>query len=233
MISIPKFLKNNNLEMVIIITMFTALVISAARFFMPIADYTLLLKLIYGDLYSSGFDKQNIEIKNLIDFHILISIIYIGLFIHQFSVYLRRNYKNIHRLVGYIFVLTAILSAFSGLLIALIEPFGGKAESILSIFTFIWFVFCLYLSIRLARTSRYVNHRAWMLRSFAIPVSAIFMRIPFSLSFLIFERGNPSDFIVSAIITHITVILFIEIYIIKNKELKFFFRNLSLHQWKR
>ncbi|MGH8050319.1 MAG: DUF2306 domain-containing protein [Arenimonas sp.] len=95
----------------------------------------------------------------------------------QFSKSIRRNYPQIHRRVGRIYVIDILLiTGPAGLLMSFFA--NGDTGSQLAFFTLsvLWWYFT-FQAWRAALARDFSRHRAYMLRSFALTMSAITLRI--------------------------------------------------------
>jgi uncharacterized membrane protein len=105
----------------------------------------------------------------------------------QFSAKLRARNMGLHRLIGKIYVVSALLSSFSGFYIALFADGGLWASLGFSILGVIWFCTTLmaYLTIR---NKQLINHQILMVYSYAACFAAVTLRI--WLPILIAVIGN-------------------------------------------
>lgn len=104
--------------------------------------------------------------------------------ITQFSNYLLSQQKNLHRLLGKIYIGNIFfINAPVGLVLALYANGGLVAKSAFVVLDLLWFAFTLiaFVEIRRKNISR---HREFMIRSYALTLSAITFRLlkPFLLA---------------------------------------------------
>jgi uncharacterized membrane protein len=95
----------------------------------------------------------------------------------QFSTFMRSRYPRIHRGVGYVYIIDILLiTGPAGLLMAFYA--NGGLSSRLGFFTLsvLWWYFT-YRAWRAAIARDFSKHRAYMLRSYALTLSAITLRI--------------------------------------------------------
>lgn len=91
--------------------------------------------------------------------------------------WLRQRHRNVHRVAGRIYVFAGVLPAgLSALAISVITPFGPAAQTSNLMMAPLWLLFT-YNGYRTARQRRFVDHRKWMIRSFALTMSIITNRI--------------------------------------------------------
>lgn len=94
----------------------------------------------------------------------------------QFSAWLRRRYPLLHRRMGYLYVATVLLAAGpTGLIIGIHANGGWSSQLAFCLLAVLWIVFTA-LAWQNARRKRWAAHRRWMLRSFALALSAITLR---------------------------------------------------------
>lgn len=95
----------------------------------------------------------------------------------QFSNKLLKRNKKVHRTIGYIYVLTVLLlAAPSGLVIGWHANGGRVAILFFSMLAVLWFWFTLK-ALLTARKGQYKLHKQYMMRSFALALSAITLRL--------------------------------------------------------
>lgn len=89
----------------------------------------------------------------------------------------RQRHPVIHRYVGRTYVFAGVLPAgLTGLVIGALTPFGPVLAVSNVMLALLWLAFTA-TGYRMARQRRYVEHRRWMLRSFALTFSIITNRI--------------------------------------------------------
>jgi uncharacterized membrane protein YozB (DUF420 family) len=124
--------------------------------------------------------------------HVYSSIIVIVLGVSQFSKTIRNHFSIIHKLngKGYI-LLTLLIASPSGLIMAFHANGGLVSQISFSILSILWFIFTLiaYLSIK---KGNYKKHRDFMIRSYALTLSAISLRL-FKYGIVFFYELPPMD----------------------------------------
>lgn len=109
--------------------------------------------------------------------HILFSIISLAVGLTQFSHYILRKYKKLHRYIGYAYVIDVlVLAGPSGLGMAFYANGTIWAKTSFVILALLWIVFTA-LAYRKALQKDFVSHRNWMVRSYALTLSAITLRL--------------------------------------------------------
>lgn len=109
--------------------------------------------------------------------HVYSSIIVILLGLTQFSKTIRNQFSLIHKLNGITYILlTLLIASPSGLVMAYHANGGLISQISFSILSILWFVFTLkaYQSIK---NKEYQKHRDFMIRSYALTLSAISLRL--------------------------------------------------------
>ena len=109
--------------------------------------------------------------------HVYSSILVIIAGITQFSKTLRRQFSYIHKLSGKIYVLLIlVLASPSGFIMALHSNGNNSTHISFCILSILWFFFTLkaYLSIK---KGNYQQHKNFMIRSYALTLSAISLRL--------------------------------------------------------
>ena len=101
-------------------------------------------------------------------------VLFSGLFL--FSKWVLKNLPRLHRFFGKLYVgLVLLLSAPSGLIMALHANGGTLAKIAFVLLTFLWWWFT-YLGYITARRKDFNAHKNWMARSYALTFSAITLR---------------------------------------------------------
>jgi uncharacterized membrane protein len=108
--------------------------------------------------------------------HVFTAIAVLPAGVTQFSKYIRKHYRNLHRGAGYIYAVAVVLLAGpSGLVIGIYANGGISSQVAFCLLAVLWmyFTFKAVTSIRARKTD---EHRRWMIRSFALALSAITLR---------------------------------------------------------
>lgn len=94
-----------------------------------------------------------------------------------FSNYILRKYPKMHRYLGKLYVgLVLLVSAPSGLVMAYYANGGWIAQTSFVILSVLWWWFT-YQGYRTARKLDFQAHKKWMMRSFALTLSAVTLRL--------------------------------------------------------
>ncbi|ADD41278.1 DUF2306 domain-containing protein [Stackebrandtia nassauensis] len=108
--------------------------------------------------------------------------------------WLRARKPKWHRISGRVYVFVGVLPAgLSALVIGAITPFGPVAAASSLIMAPLWLVFT-FTGYRMARQRRFVEHRRWMIRSFALTMSIVLNRFLGAAATITLLRYKDSDF---------------------------------------
>jgi len=109
--------------------------------------------------------------------HILCSIFSLVAGITQFSDYILRKHKKLHKAMGYIYVIDVLcIAGPSGLIMAFYANGTNVAKSSFVLLSALWIVCTSIAIIKILQKNREA-HRAWMIRSYALTLSAISLRL--------------------------------------------------------
>ena len=108
--------------------------------------------------------------------HVLTSVFVLLAGFTQFSTRIIQHYPYVHRLVGRMYVIVILgLSGPAGFLLAIKANGGWSSQLAFSLLAVLWWIFT-YLAWRKIVVRDVPAHRAFMLRSFALTLSAITLR---------------------------------------------------------
>jgi uncharacterized membrane protein len=94
----------------------------------------------------------------------------------QFIARFRSRHSGLHRIVGRLYVAGCLLGAFGGLPLALGSTAGPVASSGFAVLAVLWFATTTLGWLR-AIQGRIAEHRQWMLRSWALTMGAVTLRL--------------------------------------------------------
>lgn len=94
----------------------------------------------------------------------------------QFLARFRSRRSGLHRLVGRIYVAGCVAGGISGIPLALGSTAGPVAAAGFGTLAFVW-LYVTWRGWRLAVARRFEEHSAWMLRSWALTMAAVTLRI--------------------------------------------------------
>lgn len=119
--------------------------------------------------------------------HVFASILVLPAGFTQFS----KNWK-LHRSVGRLYAyVTLLLAGPSGLIIALYANGGWSSRLAFCLLALLW-IFFTAMGVKTARQRNFNAHRRWMLRSFALALSAITLRA-WKLALVLAFHPRPMD----------------------------------------
>jgi hypothetical protein len=165
-----KFKRPLNVLLLLLLTVFSALMIQLSLpYFTTRYDVDFLLtkqKIIHIKHWRYSFYT-----------HITFSIFALIAGFTQFSKYLIQKKKIVHRLMGYIYVTDILLIAGpSGLIMSFYSNGTGVAKTSFILLSSLWMIFTGIALLRV-RSGDFISHRNWMIRSYALTLSAISLRL--------------------------------------------------------
>lgn len=102
----------------------------------------------------------------------------------QFSSRLRARFRTLHRWIGRTYVVSCMVGGVAGFVLALGASTGPISKLGFGSLAIFWLV-TTSLAWRRAMQGRFVEHRVWMIRSFALTFAAVTLRLYLPLSFLL------------------------------------------------
>ncbi len=100
----------------------------------------------------------------------------------QFLGGFRAKHTNLHRWLGRLYVLSVLLSAIAGFMLALNASGGLVAKVGFAAMAIIWF-YSVSLAYTSIRAKNVAEHRRWMIRSYALTLSGVTLRVYLGLFF--------------------------------------------------
>ena len=113
----------------------------------------------------------------------------------QFVPYLRKKYLQMHRMLGKVYVLACMLGGIAGFVIAYFAMGGWIATFGFMSMAATW-LYCTTKAWTSIRKKDIPKHQAWMIRSFAVTLAAVTLRIWIP----IFQGGFGMEFLPSYVI---------------------------------
>jgi uncharacterized membrane protein len=108
--------------------------------------------------------------------HVFTAIAVLPAGLTQFSRYIRKHYRNVHRGAGYVYVVAVVLLAGpSGFVIGIYANGGLSSQIAFCLLAALWVYFTIK-AVQTIRSKKVGEHRRWMIRSFALALSAITLR---------------------------------------------------------
>jgi uncharacterized membrane protein len=115
----------------------------------------------------------------------------------QFSTRLRRERPKLHRLTGYTYILLAISAGISGLYFGLLDPFGGVNEAIPAAVFGLALIVETAVALSYARRRSFEIHREWMVRSYALVLGPMMIRIIYIPTWALFGVPERESIVIS------------------------------------
>lgn len=112
----------------------------------------------------------------LLAVHVSLGPVALALGAIQFLPKLRASRPTLHRWIGRIYVAAVGMAGVSGLLIAPSVPGGWVSATGFGLLAVLWLI-STALAFTHARARRIVDHRQWMIRSFALTFAAVTLRL--------------------------------------------------------
>jgi len=114
----------------------------------------------------------------------------------QFASRIRTRWPGLHRATGRLYAAGCAIASPAGLMLALGTTAGPIASAGFAIPALLWPLFT-GLGVRAAIQGRFDDHRAWMLRSYAITATAITLRLMLPASALLGLHFYPAYRVIS------------------------------------
>lgn len=100
--------------------------------------------------------------------HVIPGGLFLALAPLQFVARIRNRHRRVHRVLGWMLVVSAGISGVCGLLFGLAWPFGGFAETAIVVIVGILLLYALVRAVTAIRRGDVDMHRRWMIRAFAV-----------------------------------------------------------------
>ncbi len=139
----------------------------------------------------------------------------------QFNTRLLRNHPKVHRILGYIYVLSIlVLAAPSGFFIGIFANGGMVAKTSFVTLSILWFVFT-FKAIQAIKKKQYQSHKNYMIRSYALTLSALSLRMWKVIIVSLLHPAPMDTYVVISILGWIPNYIIAEYIISKNKPIKY------------
>lgn len=125
--------------------------------------------------------------------HVFTSILVLVAGFTQFSTTIIKKYTKIHRITGWIyFAVVLLISGPAAFVMALKANGGLPARASFTLLSVIWYA-CTLMALIRVKQHQYIYHGQWMIRSYALTLSAITLRV-YSYMFDVWHINiNPRD----------------------------------------
>ncbi|MEM7277205.1 MAG: DUF2306 domain-containing protein [Pseudomonadota bacterium] len=131
-----------------------------------------------GSVAENVFEARYIQHPVITAIHMISGMAFVLLAPLQFISRIRTRHRKLHRLLGRVLIAAALISGVYGLVTVVVFPvYGGLAASSAGWFFGPIFLFCVMRGVWHARNKRFVPHREWMIRSFALGLGVGMQRI--------------------------------------------------------
>jgi uncharacterized membrane protein len=125
--------------------------------------------------------------------HVFTSILVITSGLFQFSKTILNKYTKIHRVSGFIYLVTTLLISGPAALVMSFYANGGyPAQASFVILSILW-LGSTFLAYYFVRKKDYAAHGKWMVRSYALTLSAVSLRLYSYLFNVFYFNMNPVD----------------------------------------
>lgn len=188
-------------------------------FWVPVAGFSLLL--IYNTIPYFSFEKDFsfIEERSLLFkssqyntcfyLHITAGALCIGTALVQFSRYILKKSKAIHRFSGKIYVFVVLfLGAPTGLYMSFFAK-GSFWERALFMFMATWWFITTLYGLSTIQKKNVIAHKIWMMRSYSMAMTAVTFRV-YHIMFYLLGLGHLENYEISLWISVIGNMLFAE-----------------------
>jgi uncharacterized membrane protein len=109
--------------------------------------------------------------------HVFTSIFVLLAGLTQFNKFLQKKYKRVHRIIGYLYVLLVVFITGPAAFMMGWHANGGlPARTSFTLLAFLWVVFTAF-AWWYATRKNFIYHRKFMIRSYALTLSAIALRL--------------------------------------------------------
>ncbi len=109
--------------------------------------------------------------------HVFTSIFILLAGFTQFSNYILKKYVKVHRIIGWVYIVNILLITVHAAFVMALKANGGLAsKASFTLLCIVWYV-CTLMALVRVKQKKYQSHRQWMIRSFALTLSAITLRI--------------------------------------------------------
>lgn len=197
----------------------SAKVLFQMMFWVPVAGFSLLL--IYNTIPYFSFERNFsfIEERTLLFesslyntcfyIHIAAGALCIGTSLIQFSRYIMKKSKAIHRISGKIYVFVVLfLGAPTGLYMSFFAKGSFLERALFMFMAGWWFITTLY-GLSTIHKRNVIAHKVWMMRSYAMAMTAVTFRV-YHIIFYLLDWGHLENYELSLWISVVGNMLFAE-----------------------
>lgn len=156
----------------------TSIIVPAAlfRYLLPHDWHVWLFKPFYGDYIPAQTDiLASIPVQEFL--HRLGGVAYIVIGLLQFSKSFRKRKPKLHRNLGKAFLLLSLALGIGGIVMSIIVPAAGLQETVPTVLFAGLFIFFTLKAYQTARQKRFLEHREWVIRNFALGIGVATIRV--------------------------------------------------------
>lgn len=132
----------------------------------------------------------------------------------QFIEPLRDRYIKWHRLGGKIYVASVCISSITGFVVAIFAEAGLVAKLGFAFLAVAWF-YTNYRAYSAIRQMKIIEHRAWMIRNYALTFAAVTLRIWLPLEMAVLGLNFPDAYRLVAWLSWVPNLLFAEVLVFR------------------
>ncbi len=174
----------------------------------------------FDPYYSFLLTKINIYHKEIWRYsfytHIIVCIPILAAGLTQFSNYILTKQTRLHKLNGKIYVLgILLLGAPSGFIMGFYGNGGLLAQISFMLLSLLWFTFTLMGFIKIKQKDIH-EHKKWLIRSYALTLSALFLRFYAMIFPTIFHISGKHEYIILAWSSWVPNLILVEIFFLLN-----------------
>lgn len=145
--------------------------------------------------------------------HVFFSILTLVAGLTQFSNYVLKQFPKVHRVMGYIYVIDVIcIAGPSGFIMGIYSNGDWHASLSFVILSGLWVVFTA-LALYKVYNKQYNVHRNWMIRSYALTLSAITLRLLAIVFPMLFQLNAKEEYALISWLSWMLNLAIAELYI--------------------
>ncbi|HXO76921.1 MAG TPA: DUF2306 domain-containing protein [Puia sp.] len=154
--------------------------------------------------------------RNSFYIHVFTSCLVLMAGFTQFNPWLLRNHRRVHRLMGWVYLITVTtISGPAAFVMALYANGGLPARASFTLLAFLWVSFTVYAGYYAVR-KKFELHGAYMSRSYALTLSALTLRVyTYLLSYTAIYASSRDIYITTAWLSWVPNLILAEILIRK------------------
>ena len=130
----------------------------------------------------------------------------------QFLSRLRAGFPTLHRWIGRTYAVSCMIGGAAGFVLALGASTGPISKLGFGSLAIAWMVSTAF-AWRRAMQGRFIEHRAWMIRSFALTFAAVTLRLYLPLSMLLFHVHMVDAYRAISFLCWVPNLLIVELYL--------------------